>query len=200
MRKLSAFAAVAIALASCSQQSDERTASEEMAAPDIQPSAAPGVAFRFSYDYSLDDDRISAVQEAHASACEKLGLAKCRITGLTFNIDNKKRVSGMLQVKLEPAIARQFGKQATATVALNDGDLVRSEFSGEDVGTQIGTGEDQQADLQNRIAEMEKRLASLKAGDREATQCRRSWRICVANLPPFEARSSKAGDSWPTHR
>lgn len=170
MRNLAAFSVVAIVLSACSQESGERIAADEMAAPDVRPSSAPGVAFRFSYDYSLDDDIISAVQEAHAASCEKLGLAKCHITGLTYNIDSRKRVTGMLQVKLDPAIARQFGKQATATVAQNDGELVRSEFRGEDVGTQIGAGQDRQADLQSRIADIEKRLASLNAGDREATQ------------------------------
>jgi hypothetical protein len=166
MRELAIPTIMAIALAGCSQQE----ANDRFGAPEVAPSAAPGVAFRFSNDYSLDDDRISVVQEAHAASCEKLGLAKCRITGLTYNIDSRKRVSGMLQVKLDPAVAREFGKQATATVAQNDGELVRSEFSGEDVGTQISAGQGRQADLESRIGDMEKRLASLKAGDREATQ------------------------------
>jgi hypothetical protein len=167
MRKTAALSLLAAAsLVSCSQNSDRQGYGE----PEVAPSSAPGVAFRFSYDYSLDDARISTVQEAHAAACEKLGIAKCRITGLTYNIDPHKSVSGMLQVKLDPTIARQFGKQATATVAASDGELIRSEFTGEDVGTQIGAGQDRQADLKGRIAEIEKRLASLKPGDREATQ------------------------------
>jgi hypothetical protein len=170
MHKLAGLTVVAMALVACSQERGEQTASEDLAAPDIRPSSAPGVAFRFSHDYSLDDDRISTVQEAHAASCEKLGNAKCRITGLTYNIDTRKRVSGMLQVKLDPAIARGFGKQATATVTQNGGELVRSEFSGEDVGTQVVAGQDRQADLQSRIADIDKRLASLKAGDHEATQ------------------------------
>ena len=167
MRRLAVVSLfVAAALAACSRQN----AGDGYGEPDVAPSAAPGVAFRFTYDYSLDDDRISAVQEAHAAACERLGLAKCRITGLRYQIDPDKRVFGSLQVKLDPVIARQFGKQATAFVASNDGELVRSEFAGEDVGTRIGAGQDKRADIQARIAEIEKRLASVKSGDREATE------------------------------
>jgi hypothetical protein len=141
-----------------------------MSAPDVSPGAAPGVAFQFGYDYSLDDKAISKVQEMHAAACERLGIAQCRITGLRYQISDRDRVTGMLQVKLDPRIARQFGKQATTTVEQNEGRLVSAEFTGEDVGTQIDTERNRQADLQARVAEIEKRLASLKAGDREATQ------------------------------
>lgn len=172
MRKLLRLSwLAALCLAACgSPVGDERQASDSMGSPDISPSSAPGVAFRFTNDYSLDDGVISKVQEEHAGSCEKLGVAQCRITGLSYQIDDRERVTGMLQVKLDPRIARQFGKQATQTVEANDGRLVRAEFTGDDVGTQIGTGQDRQADLESRIADIEKRLASLNAGDREATQ------------------------------
>ena len=171
MRKLAVFPALAaVTLAACSQQSDERATQEEYAPPGVSPTAAPGVAFKYGYDYSLEDGRISQVQEAHAGACEKLGVTKCRITGLDYQISDRDRVTAMLTVKLEPSIARQFGKQATAIVESSDGKLVRAAFSGEDVGTQIGTNQDRQADLQSRITDIERRLQSLRAGDREATQ------------------------------
>jgi hypothetical protein len=161
-----------LALASCSgpNSGGEQGSDESLASPDISPSAAPGVAFKFSFDYSLDDGRISEVQEAHAASCERLGVARCRITGLRYQIDDMNAVSGMLQVKLDPRIARPFGKQATSLVEQNDGKLVTAQFRGDDVGSEITAAQGRQADLQGRMADMERRLASLNAGDREAAQ------------------------------
>ena len=176
MRRLAQLSFVAaLFLAACSEQagdqpmSSEGQSREEYASPDVSPTAAPGVAFEYGYDYSLEDRRISQVQEAHAAACEKLGITQCRITGLNYQITEQDRVSAMLQVKLDPAIARQFGKQATAFVEQNDGRLVHAQFSGEDVGKQISTTETRRTELQNRIAEIERRLASARL-DRERTE------------------------------
>jgi len=170
MKMIATCLALILALMSCANPSGEQSADESFASPDISPTAARGVAFMFSYDYSLDDGLISEVQEAHAASCEKLGVERCRITGLRYEIDDQDQVSGMLQVKLDPRIARQFGKNATSLVEQKDGKLVTAEFRGDDVGTQIGAAQGRQADLQSRIAEMERRLASMNAGDREATQ------------------------------
>ena len=46
----------------------------ERAAPGIVPTAAPGVAFAYTYGFRMPDAAISGAQEAHAAACEKLGL------------------------------------------------------------------------------------------------------------------------------
>jgi hypothetical protein len=72
----------------------------EQLSPDIAPSAAPGVAFAYGYDFKLADERISALQEIHAAECEKLGIARCRITGLRYTVGENEQVSAMLQVKL----------------------------------------------------------------------------------------------------
>jgi hypothetical protein len=159
-----------LAITACSQQeSGDRSAREDIASPNVSPTAAPGVAFEYGYDYSLGDKRISQVQEAHAAACEKLGVSQCRITGLDYQINDHDRVSAMLRVKLDPGIARQFGKQATLAVEQSDGRLVRAQFTGEDVGTQISTAQDQRTALQGRIAEIERRLAATRL-DRERAE------------------------------
>lgn len=143
---------------------------EEPSSPDIAPSAAPGVAFSYGYDFKLADERISEMQEAHAAACEKLGIARCRITGLRYTVGEDERVSAMLQVKLDPAIARQFGKEAAASVEKSGGKLVNAEFSGEDEGTAIRTASTQKSDIETRIADIERRLSGMKPGDRERTE------------------------------
>ena len=54
----------------------------DASAPGVNVTSAPGVAFNYSYAFRLPGNRISQVQEAHAAACEKLGIDKCRITGM----------------------------------------------------------------------------------------------------------------------
>lgn len=164
--------AAALLLASCSQGGGEYEQSGEadLASPDISPTAAPGVAFRYEYDFNLPDELIDEVQEAHASTCEGLGPARCRITGLRYSIDTHEQVSAMLQVKLDPDIARQFGNRAVQFVERNEGRLVNAAFSGNDEGENIRTASGQQADLQTRIADIERRLAGLSPGDRERTE------------------------------
>src|SRR5678816_3371976 len=46
----------------------------EPAAPGVNVTSAPGVAFDYRYAFRLPANKISAVQEAHAQACEKLCL------------------------------------------------------------------------------------------------------------------------------
>lgn len=162
-------------LAACSGQSEDAsqpqgvTEESSVGSPDIAPSAAPGVAFTYAYDFRLDDGRIAVAQEAHAAACEKLGLARCRITGLKYTIGEDEQVTAMLAVKLDPVIARQFGKQSADTIETAGGRLVNAEFSGEDEGSAIRTATSERREIEARIAEIEKRLSTLGAGDRERT-------------------------------
>lgn len=175
MKRTAATILLASLLAACSgqgedaSQSDSVTEESSIGSPDIAPSAAPGVAFTYAYDFRLDDGRIAVAQEAHAAACEKLGLARCRITGLKYTIGENEQVTAMLAVKLDPVIARQFGKQSAATIETAGGRLVNAEFSGEDEGTAIRTATSERREIEARIAEIEKRLSTLGAGDRERT-------------------------------
>ena len=71
-----ALPAMALLCASCSSNSPNPSRSESSdtnAPPNISPTAAPGVAFKYGYEFSLSDERIATTQEVHASACEKLG-------------------------------------------------------------------------------------------------------------------------------
>lgn len=175
MKRTAATILLASLLAACSgqgedaSQSDSVTEESSIGSPDIAPSAAPGVAFTYAYDFRLDDGRIAVAQEAHAAACEKLGLARCRITGLKYTIGEDEQVTAMLAVKLDPVIARQFGKQSADTIETAGGRLVNAEFSGEDEGSAIRTATTERREIEARIAEIEKRLSTLGAGDRERT-------------------------------
>lgn len=174
MRKSKWLAASACLLVvACSQQqsasdNSRQESTTDITAPDISPTAAPSVAWRYNYDFQLPDEAIAKIQEAHASACEKMGITRCRITGLTFNQGDDKAVSGTLEVKLAPEIARQFGKDATGEVAKADGRLLSTRFVGEDVAPTTAAANREQEELRTRIADLERQLSTAKSGTERA--------------------------------
>ena len=168
---------MALALVGCSEKSSDETsvsgpansespaAAEEAAdtasAPRIGIEAAPGVAFDYAYTFRLADDRISKVQEEHAAACETLGVQRCRIVDVRYQLTDEKLVEAQTQFKLEPGIARKFGANAIASVEKAEGVLADASVAGEDVGTEILASQQRSAGSETEIARLEERL---KAG------------------------------------
>lgn len=144
--------------------------SESPPAPGIMPTAAPGVAFNYRYAFRLPNNRIAAVQEQHAQACEKLTVAKCRITGMRYSLVDGDEVRAYLQFKLSPELAREFGKNGIAAVTAAEGMLVDSEISGNDEGTAINQSDVRSATIRSRIAEVERQLNRSAAGSGERMQ------------------------------
>jgi hypothetical protein len=165
---LASLATALILCSSCSKNGEQNEGPPQVreanAPPNVSPAAAPGVAFNYNYEFNLPDERISVTQEAHASACEKLGIARCRITGMTYSVDQDERVRAELDLKLDPSIAREFGKSAQQSVEGNDGKLIRLEIGSSDEGAAIAQASKQKNDVSTRIAELEQELARTKAG------------------------------------
>jgi hypothetical protein len=151
---------------SCSKQNNSQPAPSDEATspPNVTPSAAPGIAFNYAYDFNLPDDHISATQEAHASACEKLGLARCRITGMSYTVNQNEEVAAELDLKLDPAIARAFGKSALQVVEANDGKLFRLQIGSSDEGAAIDLASRQKNDTAEQLAQLQQELAKTKPG------------------------------------
>jgi hypothetical protein len=136
------------------------SASADLAAgPSINGAAAPGVAFNYRYAYRLPNARIQIAQEAHAAMCEKLGITRCRITGMRYSLVNEKDVSASLEMKLDPAIARQFGKDATKLVTDSEGMLIDQQISGVDAGASIERADRGRAELQDQLDRVTRELS-----------------------------------------
>ena len=106
-------------------------------APGLSVTAAPGVAFDYRYAFRLPSARIAAVQEQHALACERLGLARCRITGAKYRVAGEREIEAMLAFKVDPAVARAFGKTGVEAVDKAEGMLVDAELTGVEVGPAV---------------------------------------------------------------
>src|SRR5688572_21514614 len=151
-----------------------RSSAERMSAPGIGVTAAPGVAFNYRYGFSLPAEQVSGVQEKHAQLCEKIGIAQCRITGMLYRRVNEEDIEAMLAFKLDPAIARQFGKDGIAAVEAAEGMLVEAHISGEDAGAAIAAATRSQAQLEEELRKVEAELArtGLRSAERAELQIR----------------------------
>ena len=139
--------------------SELRQDAAERAAPGIVPTAAPGVAFAYHYGFRMPDAAISPAQEAHAAACEKLGLAKCRITGMTYELDDRDRVEGSLEMAIDPLLARGFGREAIATVEKLEGKLRFARITGEDQNPVLDAAARREGSANRTIVQLEADLA-----------------------------------------
>lgn len=163
MRRWPVLVVLALA-AACSKAPEER--SEE---PDVNVTAAPGVAFSYAYLYTLPPANIVRVQEIHAQACERLGVAKCRITGMTYNVRSAEDVDGSLQLKLAPALARAFGREGTKAVDALDGMLSSAAIKGTDVGSKIESSDASTATLARDRKALDEQIA-MSRSDREKAE------------------------------
>ena len=147
-------------------------APNDMSAPGISVTAAPGVAFNYRYAFRLNATSVAGVQEEHAQLCEKLGIDRCRIVGMRYRLVNDRDISAMLAFKLEPTIARQFGKQAIAAVNKANGMLIDSEITGTDAGSAIEQSKRQQSRFEEDMKAIEAKLAQpgLKSAERAELQ------------------------------
>jgi len=145
--------------ASADRSASNAAADEELAAPGIAPTAAPGVAFNYKYAFRLPAERIAGIQEVHAQACEKLGLERCRITGMYYHLTGDRDIEARLDFKLDPAIARAFGKQGIDAVNHVDGLLVESEINGEEQQSAIDAARRGETDAGERLKQIEAQLA-----------------------------------------
>jgi Domain of unknown function (DUF4349) len=129
------------------------------AAPDIDTSVAPGVAFDFRYNFGLPSERIGGVQEEHAQACKKLGIAKCRVTGMDYKAGNGGDISAMLAFKVDPALATDFTRDAKKIVEQAEGELSNANLTGTDVGSNIAVTEANATEVKAELAKIETQIA-----------------------------------------
>ena len=137
--------------------------------PNVSPTAAPGVAFNYNYSYALAWQRVAELQERHAAMCEALTVARCRITGMHYQVLGPEDIRARLELKLDPGIARAFGRQATEAVLQAEGQLTENEISGVDAGGQIRQAGIDVARLQADLTRIQQRLAG-RIGDEERAE------------------------------
>ena len=138
--------------------------------PGIDTIVAPDVAFDYRYGFRLAADRIAEVQDQHQQLCERYTLARCRITGMSYRTVNEDDVQATLAFAVDPAIARQFGRDAVQRVNAADGTVTESEITGTDVGTSIRSTGRSLAQLEAELARIETRLRGMSPDSAQKSQ------------------------------
>lgn len=166
--------------------------------PNVAPTAAPGVAFRYRYFFRLPAERITEVQEQHAAMCEQLGPDRCRITGLHYEKLSEYDVRGRLDLALEPGIARRVGREGIAAVIRADGSLVESEISGADVGSGIRQAGRSIEQMGEELRRIEARLATRGLGAEERGRLEYEAQKLRDEMRGAEGRRAEAQQSLAT--
>lgn len=185
--------AAALALSGCSQEkSSDDTAAMASDAAEAAPAAAaadaaadgragpgiggvvaPGVAFTYSYAFTLPSDAISGVQQEHAAACSRLGPTRCRVTGMTYDQPGEGQVSARLDLLLAPDLAHRFGSEGIAAVERAEGKLERASVNGENAGDAIRFSQENSAATEAEVTRLEARLRAKGLAAQERVELQR---------------------------
>lgn len=196
-----AWLSIVLLLGACSRAPERNSAGSETAtssdatAPGVNVTAAPGIAFAYSYAFRLPPARIAAAQETHAQACEKLGIAHCRITGMRYQLVGENDIRAMLAFRLDPALARAFGKTGIAAIEAAEGRLVDAEITSTDAGAAIRSLESGKASAGDELSRIDAQLArkDLPAGEHAELQRQRG--DVTASITQTAASANEQRDS-----
>lgn len=216
MRKV-LLATTCLALAACSQKSDTSSGGSGASfsngadgvvasdvdspaenTPGISTAAAPGVAFAYRYAFRMPTAVISHMQDLHVRACEKLGVAHCRVTGMHYRLVDTDNVAASLAFALDPALARSFGSDATAAVTAADGKLANAEVDGNDAGAAIKQQDARQTDTDARIRVIDGQLTAAKLSAYERERLREQRATLVATIGAARRETTEQQDSFAT--
>ncbi|MCE7797707.1 DUF4349 domain-containing protein [Sphingobium sufflavum] len=105
--------------------------------PNVAVTRVPGMSLTYQYGFRLPAERLAMVQEEHAAQCEVLTPARCRITGMDYQVQRNRTITASLQMKLAPEIARGFGKTGVETVVKRGGMLSGARIDSEESGAEV---------------------------------------------------------------
>ncbi len=126
MRVVAALAALML-LAGCDGTANQAAAPAQDA---LSAGTEGSGGFDYRYAYRLPSDRLKAVLQSNADACDKLGPTRCKIDAMRYTVDDSNRTRATLTVHIDPTIARAYGEAVTKSVTGTDGVLVNSAITG----------------------------------------------------------------------
>lgn len=167
--------------------------------PDVDPEAAPGIAFDYRYAFRLEAERVAEMQREHQQLCARYG-PRCRVTGVDYRAANAEDVEAMLSFAVDPAIAAQFGRESVRAVEAADGEVTESAVNGTDVGTPLKANTGQLEELQAELQRVEARLAQRNLPWAERSQLneqRQSLREQISTLSATTGEQERVLETTP---
>ncbi len=121
-----------LALTACDGGGQSQKTQDQISGEAVAALTATGGAFDYRYAYKVPGGNVKAVVESHATGCDKLGPARCRILAMRYRVDDLNKVAATLTFRIDPSVARNFGEAATRVVVGSGGALVETEIAGAD--------------------------------------------------------------------
>jgi hypothetical protein len=88
--------------------------------------------FDYRYAYRLPSDKLKGVIQSNADACDRIGPARCRILAMRYRVSDSNQIHAVLTLKIDPAIARDYGEAVNKSVTGVYGVLVDTQVTGAD--------------------------------------------------------------------
>lgn len=111
--------------------------SGEMAAMTPVEVTVPKLAYAYDLGFRLPGDKIAAAQDAHRSACAKMGAARCQLLGMSRGSADDSKPQAHLKLRIASAEAQRFSDDAVRAVARSGGRAIKTSVTAEDVSKQI---------------------------------------------------------------
>ena len=104
--------------------------------PSAIPIHVPQISYSYRYGFTVPSGGLEATQKAHLAACDRLGPTRCQLVAMSRNGSDQWE-TGLLSLKVDAVIARNFGTDLEKTVSGRGGSLSESSISAEDLSKQI---------------------------------------------------------------
>lgn len=153
----------------------------------------PGSAFDYRYAFRLPAARIASVQESNAQGCDRLGPARCRITAMRYTVGDDNQVAAVLTLKIDPTLARPFGKAASATVRSAGGATTNADVAGADSVAATGRSDTVIARLRDALGNSEAQLRGTMTDEQRAQLSDKAERLRGAIATIGEIDQSAGG-------
>lgn len=154
-----------VTLAACGSRQDNDATVAGSAAKDVA-----NLAFQYSYTLRLPSAKIDAAQSADAQRCERLGAPRCRITGMTYNVDSSGEANATLAVATAAPLARAFGREGVDAVERAGGMLAGAQISGTDTAPDTAAGDTAATRNTADLQRIDRQLARVDLSDTERAE------------------------------
>ncbi len=146
--------------------------------------AMVGADFDYNYAFRLPAARIAQVQDGHVRACDQLGRTRCRVMTVRYRVEDNNTVSAVLAFQIDPAIARNFGREASNFVKTSGGLVIDARMAGLDGPNASGRASNVVGRLREQIATIDNQLrGTLTDSQREvATEKQGRLRAAIAMI------------------
>lgn len=181
MRFGALFGLVAMtALAGCEPPQDNKSGVDPTLLGATADQTVIGGDFDYRFAFRMPPARIAQLQDAHVRACDQLGASRCRVMTVRYHVGDDNKVSAVLTLMIDPAIARTFASNAAKSVAGAGGLMTDSRMAGGDTSGGEARAGNVVVRLRQEIANIDTQLRGTLSPPQRAAATEKQTRLRAA--------------------